>query len=59
VVDGFTNLEIAVQLGLSIDTIKTHVDHICEKLQVARSSRSRVLAIARAIQFGLVPGSSS
>jgi len=55
VVDGLTSREIADQLGLGIDTIKTHVDHICEKLEVAGSSRARVLAVARAIQLGLVP----
>src|SRR5205823_10300636 len=58
VVDGFTNREIADELGLSIDTIKTHVDHICDKLAVAGSSRSRVLAVARAIHLGLVLTSS-
>jgi len=57
VVEGLTNREIAGQLGLGIDTIKTHVDHICEKLAVAGSSRSRVLAV-RAIQLGLVPTGS-
>jgi DNA-binding NarL/FixJ family response regulator len=58
VVDGLTNREIADQLGLGVDTIKTHVAHICEKLDVAGSSRSRVLAV-RAIRLGLVATSSS
>jgi DNA-binding CsgD family transcriptional regulator len=53
--DGLTNREIAAQLALGIDTVKTHVDHVCEKLEVSGSSRSRVVAAVRAVRFGLVP----
>jgi len=53
---GLTNREIAERLSLGVDTVKTHVAHVGDKLGVAGSSRSRVLAI-RAIELGLAPAS--
>ena len=47
---GMTNREIAEVLGLSENTIKTHVSHILQKLQV----RDRVQAASIAVRQGLV-----
>ena len=49
--DGRSNKEIAAQLGLSPNTVKTHVARLFEKLQVAR----RTEAILRARELELVP----
>jgi len=46
IADGNTNREIAVQLHLSENTIKTHVARILEKLET--SSRAEAVALARA-----------
>jgi PAS domain S-box-containing protein len=54
VAQGFTNREIAERLSVATGTIKTHVDHVGDKLGVSGSSRSRVLTAVRAIQLGLV-----
>ena len=40
---GYSNKEIADQLGLGIETVRTHLKHIYEKLHV----RSRAEAVAR------------
>ncbi len=42
---GSTNREIAAQLNLSENTVKTHIAHILEKLRV--SSRSEAVALAQ------------
>jgi two-component system nitrate/nitrite response regulator NarL len=42
---GATNREIAVQLSLSENTVKTHITHILEKLQA--SSRSEAVSLAQ------------
>ena len=57
VAQGLTNREIAERLSVATDTIKTHVDHVGDKLGVSGSSRSRVLTAVRATQLGLVPTS--
>ena len=57
VAQGLTNREIAERLSVATDTIKTHVDHVGDKLGVSGSSRSRVLTAVRATQLGLVPRS--
>lgn len=40
---GYSNKEIAEQLGLSVDTVRSHLKHIYEKMHV----RSRTEAVAR------------
>jgi NarL family two-component system response regulator LiaR len=49
-VAGLNNREIAVQLGVSPSTIKSHVSHVLAKLDVA----SRTEAAALAVRHGLV-----
>jgi len=49
--DGRSNKEIAAQLRLSPNTVKTHVAHLFEKLRVAR--RTEAISLAR--ELGLVP----
>jgi DNA-binding NarL/FixJ family response regulator len=49
--DGRSNKEIAAQLGLSPNTVKTHVARLFEKLRVAR--RTEAIVLAR--ELGLVP----
>jgi DNA-binding NarL/FixJ family response regulator len=48
---GSSNKEIAVQLGLSENTVKTHLGHIFAKLNV----QSRAEAVSVAMQRGLLP----
>jgi LuxR family maltose regulon positive regulatory protein len=50
VVAGFTNREIAEQLIVSLGTIKTHINHIYQKLGV----RNRTQAVAQARDLNLV-----
>ena len=50
VVNGKANKEIANDLFISEGTVKIHLTHLFEKLEVA----SRTEAIARAIRRGLV-----
>lgn len=47
---GLGNREIAARLGISEHTVKTHIAHILEKLQV----RTRAQAAACAVKMGLV-----
>jgi len=51
VVAGASNKVIASQLSLSENTVKTHLSHIFDKLNV----QSRAEAVAAALQRGLVP----
>lgn len=48
--DGLTNRQIAQQLSLSPETIKTHVRHIMEKLLVS----DRTMAAVKALERGLL-----
>jgi DNA-binding NarL/FixJ family response regulator len=48
---GLANKEIARQLGIEVATVKNHVHHILEKLQVSRRGQ----AAARASAMGSVP----
>ncbi len=41
---GHTNRQIADQLGITANTVKKHVDHILQKLQV--STRAAAVAVA-------------
>jgi DNA-binding CsgD family transcriptional regulator len=56
--EGFTTREIADELGLASVTVKTHVDHLCEKFEVSGSARSRLLAVRDAMLLGRVPGTA-
>jgi DNA-binding NarL/FixJ family response regulator len=49
--DGRSNKDIAARLGLSPNTVKTHVARLFEKLRVAR--RTQAISLAR--ELGLVP----
>jgi DNA-binding NarL/FixJ family response regulator len=50
VVDGLSNQEIADKLILSVETVKTHMRHIMEKLAVS----DRTQAAVKAMREGLV-----
>lgn len=45
IVEGFSNQKIADQLHISIDTVKTHIRHIMEKLSVSDRTQAAVKAI--------------
>jgi DNA-binding NarL/FixJ family response regulator len=47
---GQTNKEIAETLSLTVSTVKTHVEHVIDKLHVS----DRTQAAVRAIELGLV-----
>jgi two-component system, NarL family, response regulator LiaR len=49
--EGMSNLEIAEQLFVSVNTVKTHTSRIFEKLEVKR----RTQAIEKAKRLGLIP----
>ena len=51
ITEGLSNKEIAAALHVSLNTVKTHVRHILEKLDL----RSRSEAAAYAVRAGLVP----
>lgn len=40
IADGLSNKEIATRLGIELSTVKNHVHHILEKLQVTRRSQA-------------------
>ncbi len=48
--DGQTTSQIANQLFISENTVKTHIRHILEKLEAS----NRTEAVSKAIQFGLI-----
>jgi DNA-binding NarL/FixJ family response regulator len=47
---GLSNKEIAAELGIGLGTVKTHLEHIYQKLQVA----DRTQAALQAVAWGLV-----
>jgi LuxR family maltose regulon positive regulatory protein len=47
---GLTNRQIAEQIVVSISTVKSHVHHICNKLDVG----NRTQAVARARELDLL-----
>lgn len=49
--EGQSNKEIARTLGLSPNTVKTHISHLFEKLEVSR----RTQAIGKARELQLIP----
>ena len=49
--DGRSNKAIAAELFISLDTVKSHVGHLLDKLGVA----NRTQAVARARELGLLP----
>ncbi|MCB1001523.1 MAG: response regulator transcription factor [Acidimicrobiales bacterium] len=49
VAEGLTNMEIGVELGISADTVKTHLARTLDKL----NARDRTHAVARALRLGL------
>jgi DNA-binding NarL/FixJ family response regulator len=51
--EGLSNKQIASRLHIELPTVKHHVHHILEKLNVAR--RSEAVALAR--RTGMLPGS--
>jgi DNA-binding NarL/FixJ family response regulator len=50
VAEGMTNLEVAAELGISADTVKTHLARVLEKL----GARDRTHAVTRAMRAGLL-----
>ncbi|MBI5089107.1 MAG: response regulator transcription factor [Actinobacteria bacterium] len=51
VAEGLTNPEIGAQLGISTDTVKTHMARVLEKL----GAKDRTHAVSRALRLGLFP----
>jgi LuxR family maltose regulon positive regulatory protein len=52
IAQGYTNQEIASKLVVGLSTVKTHINHLFQKLGVA----SRTQAVARARELGLLDG---
>ena len=49
-IDGLSNREMGDRLGVSVETIKTHMRHVMEKLAVS----DRTQAAIKALRFGLI-----
>ncbi len=54
---GFTNREIARQLVISIETVKTHVRNILEKFEAGSKSELRVLLLDLGVRWWQAAGS--
>jgi DNA-binding NarL/FixJ family response regulator len=50
VAEGLTNNEIAAQLGITAETVKTHLAHVQDKL----GARDRTHAVSRALRLGVL-----
>lgn len=48
IADGYTNQDIADELGVTVETVKTHVKHILAKL----SAKTRAQAVSRGLARG-------
>ena len=51
VADGLSNQEICLRLDVTLETVKTHVMHILQRL----SARSRAHAVGIGYKHGLLP----
>lgn len=49
VTEGLSNKEIAARLIVSVATVKTHVEHIIQKLQVSDRTQAAVAAVTRGL----------
>jgi DNA-binding NarL/FixJ family response regulator len=49
VADGLSNQKIAEKLGLGLETVKTHMRHIMEKLAVSDRTEAAVKAMKQGI----------
>ncbi|HXU80457.1 MAG TPA: response regulator transcription factor [Polyangia bacterium] len=49
IAEGLSNKEIGEQLGISESTVKTHVNHLLEKLGVTDRTKALVLALKRGL----------
>ncbi|MBI2886288.1 MAG: response regulator transcription factor [Chloroflexi bacterium] len=49
VTEGLSNKEIAARLTVSVATVKTHVEHIIQKLQVSDRTQAAVAAVTRGL----------
>jgi DNA-binding NarL/FixJ family response regulator len=49
IAEGLSNREIGEQLGISESTVKTHVNHLLEKLGVTDRTKALVLALKRGL----------
>jgi DNA-binding NarL/FixJ family response regulator len=49
VADGCSNQKIAEQLGLGLETVKTHMRHIMEKLTVSDRTEAAVKAMKQGL----------
>jgi LuxR family maltose regulon positive regulatory protein len=52
IAEGYSNQEISGRLVVGVSTVKTHINHLFQKLGVS----SRTQAIARGRELGLLPG---
>jgi LuxR family maltose regulon positive regulatory protein len=52
IAEGYSNQEISGKLVVGVSTVKTHINHLFQKLGVS----SRTQAIARGRELGLLPG---
>jgi DNA-binding NarL/FixJ family response regulator len=48
--EGYSNSEIADQLGIAVDTVKQHCKHIFSKLEV----NNRTAAASAAVELGII-----
>ncbi|HEY1769160.1 MAG TPA: helix-turn-helix transcriptional regulator [Chthoniobacterales bacterium] len=49
IAEGKTNFEIAIILGISRATVKTHVEHVLQKLDVTTRTAAAVCAVREGV----------